>query len=170
MHQRDVFMKKLYIIRHAKSSWSNLILDDFDRPLNNRGKLNAVLIAKRLKEKKIPADMIISSPANRAKTTTNIIIKTIKYSKDIVFNKDVYEATFDELHNILIDIDDDKKIVFLIGHNPGLNILAEYYVGFKDNIPTSGVLEIEFNSDKWINISMDNSKLLSFDYPKKDFG
>ncbi|MDD5400979.1 MAG: histidine phosphatase family protein [Sulfurimonas sp.] len=160
-------MKKLYIIRHAKSSWKDEALNDFDRPLNKRGKQNAPFMGKRLKENGIMPDIIVSSPALRAKTTAKMIAKEIKYAKDILFNQDIYESSQSTLHKILTKIDDKCGILFLVGHNPALNMLAEYYVDFSQNIPTSGVVEIEFDCDKWADISAKNAKFISFDYPKK---
>lgn len=160
-------MKKLYIIRHAKSSWRDEVLNDFDRPLNKRGKQNAPFMGKRLKENGIMPDIIVSSPALRAKTTAKMIAKEIKYAKDILFNQDIYESSPSTLHKILTKIDDKCGILFLVGHNPSLNMLAEYYVDFSQNIPTSGVVEIEFDCDKWADISSKNAKFISFDYPKK---
>lgn len=161
-------MKKLYIIRHAKSSWKDLYLDDFERPLNKRGKQNAPFMGDKLKDKNIVPDIIISSPALRAKTTAKIIAKKVKYNKKILFNDNVYESSPIILHKILIKIDDKNSIVFLFGHNPELNMLAEDYVKFDENIVTCGVVEIEFDCDKWTEISAENAKLISFDYPKKD--
>jgi len=160
-------MKKLYIIRHAKSSWKDMKLDDFDRPLNKRGKLNAPLMGTRLKNRKISPDLIISSPAKRAKNTAKIIAKKVKFTDDIVFNRDIYEASTTTLHKMLTRIDDSNDVVFLFGHNPGINMLAEKYVDFYENIPTCGVVEIEFDCDRWIYIEESNATLASFDYPKK---
>jgi len=161
-------MKKLYIIRHAKSSWKDVWLNDFERPLNKRGKLNAPFMGSVLKKQNVMPDIIISSPALRAKTTAKIIAKKVKYSKKIVFNEDVYESSPSILHKILTKIDDKNSIVFLFGHNPELNMLAENYVDFDENIVTCGVVEIEFNCKKWTDIGKENAKLISFDYPKKD--
>lgn len=159
-------MKKLYIIRHAKSSWKDSTLDDFDRPLNKRGKLDAPFMGTRLKEKNIMVDLIISSPALRAKTTAEIIAKKINYTKAILFKKDIYEVGTHAIKKILKKIDNDNNIVFLFGHNPDLNMLAEEYVDFDENIPTCGVVEIEFDCERWADISAINAKLISFDYPK----
>ena len=160
-------MKKLYIIRHAKSSWKDMTLDDFDRPLNKRGKHDAPLMGSILKNKDILPDMIISSPALRAKTTAEIIAKKVNYSKDIVFDKNIYEASSNRLHKILKKTDDKHTTLCIFGHNPGLNILAEDYVGFNENIVTCGIVEIEFNCDRWAEISSKNARLISFDYPKR---
>ncbi len=160
-------MKKLYIIRHAKSSWSDETLNDFERPLNKRGKSNAPMMGERLKEKGVMPDIIISSPAKRAKSTAEMIAKEIGYEKKVLFDENIYESSVDELRKIIKEIDNKKGIVFLIGHNPSLNALAEYYVNFSQNIPTCGIVEIAFECDKWANIEHKNAKLLSFDYPKK---
>lgn len=160
-------MKKLYIIRHAKSSWKNMELEDFDRPLNKRGKENAPLMGIRLKVKKVVPDLILSSPALRARSTANILAKKVKFKKDILYNKDIYEASTTTLHKMLTRIEDENDVVFLIGHNPGLNMLVEKYVNFYENIPTCGIVEIEFDCEKWLDISHYNAKFISFDYPKK---
>lgn len=161
-------MKTLYIIRHAKSSWSDFSLDDFDRPLNKRGKSNAPMMGERLHSKNIIPDLILSSPAKRAKNTAKIIAKEVGYKKDTVFHESMYEATAKTIDTILKKTDDNNKVLFLFGHNPDLSILAEVYVKFEQNIPTCGIVEIEFNCDKWVDISSSNAKLLSFDYPKKN--
>lgn len=160
-------MKRLYIIRHAKSAWKNTELDDFLRPLNKRGKVDAPLMGEVLKSKNIMPDIILSSPALRAKTTAQAIAKKIEYPKDIVYDEDIYESTPDTLHRILAKIDDKNSTAFLFGHNPSLNMLADMYVGFNENLPTCGVVEIEFDCDKWSEINHKNAKLASFYYPKK---
>ncbi|MDD2653186.1 MAG: histidine phosphatase family protein [Sulfurimonas sp.] len=160
-------MKKLYIIRHAKSSWSDEALEDFERPLNKRGKANAPMMGERLKEKHIMPDIILSSPAKRAKSTAQMIAKEIGYKKKVLFDANIYEANVEVLRNILRSLDDKNGTVFLVGHNPSLNDLAHYYVDFEANIPTCGVVEIAFASKKWAEIEPKDAELLSFDYPKK---
>lgn len=159
-------MKKLFIIRHAKSSWKDSALDDFSRPLSKRGKSDAPMMGSRLKKRKISPDIIISSPAKRAKTTAEIIAKELKYSKDILFNDEVYESTLSKLHEIVTKVDDKNTTIFLVGHNPSLNMLARHYVGFSKNIVTCAVLEIEFDCRRWKDASEKNAKLISYDYPK----
>ena len=162
-------MKKLYLVRHAKSDWSNPSLDDFDRPLNPRGKKNAPFMGKILKKKKIKPDLIISSPAYRARETARKIAKKIRYLDEIMYNEHLYEASLKEILEIVTFIEDEYDEVFIVGHNPGLNTLAFYLVDFNENIPTSGILEIEFDSQTWREISKKNAKLVSFEYPKKDY-
>ena len=163
-------MKKLYIIRHAKSSRSDETLEDFERPLNKRGKENAPMIGERLKEKGIMPDIIISSPAKRAKSTAEMIAKEIGYEKRVLFDENIYEASVDELRKILTCINDENSAAFLVGHNPSLNDLANYYVHHEENIPTCGIVEVEFECNKWADIEPKNAKLISFEYPKKSDG
>ena len=159
-------MKKLYIIRHGKSSWKDLGLDDFERPLNKRGKHDAPVMGERLKNKNIIPDIILSSPAKRAKMTAEVIAKKVHYNKKISFEKNIYEADKDTLKKIVNNIDDRYNTVFLIGHNPGLNELAEYYVDYDDNLPTCGILGIEFTCSHWQDANADNATLIFIDYPK----
>ena len=79
----------------------------------------------------------------------------------------MYACTNDTLNKSLTNMDDTYKTVFLCGHNPAINMLAEMLVNFDENIVTCGIVEIEFSCDKWANISAKNAKLLSFEYPKK---
>ena len=158
--------KKVYLIRHAKSSWKDASLDDFDRPLNKRGKKDAPFMAEVLREHNIIPDIIISSPALRAKTTAQTIAEGIGY-KNILFLDDIYEATPETLQKILMKLDDSYKVVFLVGHNPSLKELAEKFVGLDENIPTCGIVAIEFACKKWSDINPENAKLVMFDYPKR---
>lgn len=160
-------MKKLFLIRHAKSDWSNKSLDDFDRPLNKRGKKNASLMGKLLRDKHIHPDLIISSPAYRARTTTKKIAKKINYQNDIMYNENLYEASLKTILEIVSFIEDENDEVFVISHNPGLNMLAFYLIDFNNNLPTCGILEINFECDSWREVKKNNAKFVSFEYPKK---
>lgn len=160
-------MKKLFIIRHAKSDWSNLSLDDYDRPLNSRGKKNAPFMGTFLAKKDIVPDLIISSPAYRARKTAKIIASKVGYKEEIEYNEYIYEASLSTLLEIVNFIEDEYDDVFIFGHNPGLNMLAFYLVDFNENLPTCGILEIEFDCESWREVTKKNAKLISFDYPKK---
>ena len=160
-------MKRLFIIRHAKSSWKDVTLDDFDRPLNKRGKKDAPFMAKLLKDKSIYPDLILSSPATRAKVTAITIAKELDMEEKIVFKERIYESSLSTLINCLKKADDTNQIIFIIGHNPSLNALAYEFVDFDENIPTMGIVEIKFNVNNWKDINENNASLISFEYPKK---
>jgi len=160
-------MKKLYLIRHAKSDWSNPSLDDFDRPLNKRGKKNAPLMGRVLRKKNVHPNLIISSPAYRARETTRKIAKKIKYQNEIMYNEYLYEASLKTILEIVNFIEDENDEVFIVGHNPALNMLAFYLIEFNENLPTAGILEIEFDCNSWREAKKNNAKFVSFEYPKK---
>lgn len=162
-------MKKLYLIRHAKSSWKYPELSDFDRPLNKRGKRDAPLMAEVIKEKKIVPDLIIASSALRTKTTAMVIAKKIGIKKEkIVFKESIYESSMIELLRVIENVDDSVKSLFLVGHNPGLNLLAEYLINsYVTNIPTCAIFAIELDIKEWNRVSEGCGKTLFFDYPKK---
>jgi phosphohistidine phosphatase len=160
-------MKKLFIIRHAKSSWKDESLTDFERPLNKRGEKNAPFMGKYLKQENIFPDLIISSKALRAKTTAEIISSNIGYPLEkIDFSKDIYLKSHSMIIEDIKNLDNKLNIIFLVGHNPDLNILAYNLVNLIENIPTTGVVEIEFDTNSWKDISNKNSTLKRFVYPK----
>jgi phosphohistidine phosphatase len=163
-------MRTIILVRHAKSSWKNLSLDDFDRPLNKRGKKNAVFMGEKLKERQIMPDLFISSPAKRARKTATAIAKAIAYpKKNIIFDHHVYHAASEYLFNLVINIDDKHETVMLFGHNPGLNDLANLLL--KKNavhtIVTAGVYCIKFNVDHWQKVRQGKGESVFYDYPKR---
>lgn len=162
-------MKKIYLIRHAKSSWKNSGLKDIDRPLNKRGKRDAPFMGKRLYKYKVHPDLIISSPAKRAFKTAKAIAEQTDYPVHKIIRSDIlYLASIKEFMKTITNIKDNISSVFIISHNPGITDLAEYLSGkFIDNIPTCGVYCIEFESESWTNIKENSGKKVFFDYPKK---
>lgn len=163
-------MKRLYLVRHAKSSWKDATLEDFDRPLNKRGKQDAPLMGKLFKSHyKLSPDLIVSSPAKRAAKTAKVIAKEIGFpKKQIVYEGAIYEAGVPPLLSVIRKIDDSADQVMLFGHNPGLTMLAEYLIGVVvDNIPTCGIFCIDFDVDSWKEVGEGRGKEVFFDYPKK---
>ncbi len=164
-------MKTLYIVRHAKSSWSDPLADDFDRPLNERGKRDAPKMGKRLKEKGILPSLMITSPAKRARSTARRIAEEVKYKKDeIKEERKLYHAEEDVILDVIQKIKDKHNIVMLFGHNPGLtnfvNSLQDKEVDI-DNVPTCGIVAFQLNIDSWSEISWGKGTMVFFDYPKR---
>lgn len=163
-------MKTLYLIRHAKSSWDDLDQSDFDRPLNERGKRDAPRMGKRLKEKEIHPDLILSSPAKRAWSTGKRIAEILAYpKKNIKTVRELYHADEEAILEIVQKISDKYDAVILIGHNPGLtdfvSTLSEEETNI-DNIPTCGVVAFQFKDESWEKIKWGTGKMVFFDYPK----
>ncbi len=162
-------MKKLYLIRHAKSSWSDPGLDDFDRPLNKRGLKDAAVMGKVLKKTFLKPDGIITSSARRAQETAEIIAHKIGFPiKKVVVEERIYEAVTYDLLEIITDLDDNLDTVILFGHNPGMTNLANRLNDIEiDNIPTCGIFAIEFDTKSWRKVSEKTGSFISFEYPKK---
>ncbi|MBN2871141.1 MAG: histidine phosphatase family protein, partial [Campylobacterales bacterium] len=140
-------MKTLCIIRHAKSDWNDPSLNDFERPLNKRGEKNAPFMGKLLASKQLRPDLILSSPAVRARTTALMIAGEVGYDTDaIVYDEELYLAERNDIERILQKIPPSYNTVFIVGHNPGLTLFVHYLSGYSiDNIPTCGVVTVSLN-------------------------
>jgi phosphohistidine phosphatase len=166
----DIFkgavMKKLYLIRHAKSNWKDMTLDDFDRPLNKRGRKDAPFMAQKLKEKDIYPDYLISSPAIRAKSTAKTFKEIFQFKKKISYIDSIYHAEVHEIEDIIKNLDNRYDTVFLFAHNPTLNEFIEEHLNIYENIPTCGVVGIGFDCKHWKDVLKSSKEMLLFDYPK----
>ncbi|QKJ23911.1 SixA phosphatase family protein [Poseidonibacter lekithochrous] len=160
-------MKKLYIVRHALKELEQLDQDDYDRALSQSGIDDAKLMAQRLAAKGIKADLIVSSPAKRTKETSEIFAEALNYDKSIMYNEVLYMAYVNELIETITYTFDTVDTMILIAHNPSLTALAITLVGLKEKIAMGGIVEVEFNCDSWIDISKENAKFISYDYPNK---
>jgi len=166
------FMKKLYLVRHAKSSWDNIETDDFVRPLNERGEKDAPHMAKQLKHRDVVPGRMITSPANRAISTCRAFARVLDFeNKKIISEPKLYHASPDMILKVLSSLPEHKSkedVVLLFGHNPGITEFAnELFNVSIDNIPTCGVAEATLDIDRWKDISFGCGKMDSFDYPKK---
>jgi phosphohistidine phosphatase len=163
-------IKNLYLVRHAKSDWSNSGQKDFDRVLNSRGMNDAPRMGRKLYELNVKPDIIISSPAARAKYTSEFISEQLQYDTDkIIFMDDIYEASVRSLLGVINGLADNYDKVMIVGHNPTFTYIAESFCKKTiDNIPTCGVVNIEFDIDSWAEVSEGIGNLKWFIYPKKD--
>jgi len=167
MENGTINMKKLILLRHAKSSWKDASLDDFDRPLNRRGKKDAPIMAHKLAMRKIKIDLIISSPANRTNETAKIFANILGCESEIIFDDKLYEGSYKEILKVINLIDDKYQNVLIVCHNPGITHLVNYISDyFIENISTSGVVGLSTNSS-WENINEKGCSFLFYDYPKR---
>lgn len=160
-------MKYLTIIRHAKSDWS-VNTDDFNRPLNERGKHAVPLVGQFLKNKNIQPDFILSSPAKRAQKTAQGICKSIHHpTKNILFKMDIYTGDTKEIKKIIEEIDDNYNDVFLFGHEPVLSSIIEIFTKEKlEKFPTCAVYRITFDVSNWKAVDYKNAKCEFYVNPK----
>lgn len=162
-------MKKLTLIRHAKSDWNSSAASDFDRPLNKRGQKAAPLMGERLVERGYQGELLISSPAKRARQTAICIAEQLDYPENgIEYKEEIYEAGLRTLVNLVANLSDDRADVVLIGHNPGLSELGQWLTPeAPDWLPTCGLLELELPLGSWSQVEEGCATLRQYDYPKK---
>ncbi len=161
-------MKKLILIRHAKSSWKQIHLSDFDRPLNKRGMKDAKFMSSELSNVINSVDALFSSSSNRTKLTTNFFLEKIKIDKEKIFFLDnFYHSDSDHLFNSILSLNDSYSSIIFVGHNPGFTNITNFLLGSSYyNVPTCGIIIIEFVVNKWSLIEKNSGKLLNKMFPK----
>ena len=161
-------MKQLLLIRHAKSDWNAPSSGDFDRPLNERGKKDAPVMAHRLLHKKIEIDAFISSPATRAKKTATVFAKEYKLDKDdIIFKEELYSASVDTFYEVVSAVNDKFDTIALFSHNPGITDFANSLTNTRiDNIPTCGIFAVKIKVKHWKEFKEGQKEFWFADYPK----
>lgn len=162
-------MKTITLLRHAKSSWANTDLVDFDRPLNLRGKENAPDMAQRLKTAGIRPALILSSPAKRAWSTAKIIATKIACPIECLQrDHDLYHAGISRLLDVLATQDEGLKNILLVAHNPGLTDLANALIpGLTTKLPTCGFVSVRVDVDSWDLRGRRSAELIEYNYPRK---
>ncbi|NVK40879.1 MAG: histidine phosphatase family protein [Oceanospirillaceae bacterium] len=163
-------MKKLTLIRHAKSSWDNPALDDFDRPLNKRGERDLPAMAQRVRRFGLFPDRLLSSGAVRALTTAEALADTLELDDEqqLLVLPELYESCYQTLLHQLQQQDDHWQHLMVVGHNPGLENLG-YYLTHERLVkfPTSAVMHIHLSITRWCELAESCGNLELFDYPKK---
>jgi phosphohistidine phosphatase len=162
-------MKRLYLIRHAKSSWAEPGLPDFERPLNGRGKTDAPFMGRRLADHGVRPDLIVSSPAKRARKTARCIAEAVGFARDSIrFDETIYEAEVPSLLGAIARVPAECETLFFVGHNFGISDLAAWLLGRDIGVlPTCGIVGIEFDGLSWPDLSEGSGRLLFVDFPKK---
>ena len=162
-------MKTLTLVRHAKSSWKDRGLSDRERPLNKRGEHDAPIMGRFITEAGVRPSQIISSPAVRAWTTAKIFARELGYPIEFLQREDgLYLASLDNLLDVVATQDAGFSNLMLFAHNPGLTDFANYLVpGLTNNLPTTGVVSVNLDSDDWMLYDRPQTELVLYDYPKK---
>ena len=161
-------MKTLLIIRHAKAE-TTFAINDFERPLNERGKKDAPAMAQRLMDRKITIDAFISSPAKRAKKTATLFCETMGGSEnDIVLVSSLYNAPFEVFYEVINGVSNSFNTIAIFAHNPGITYFVNELSSSVqiDNMPTCGVFAINLDINNWSEFAKSKKNFLFFDYPK----
>ena len=157
----------LYLLRHAKSSWKDASMRDFDRPLKGRGRDAAKQIGKRLGAGKPNPVLVICSPAVRTRETADIVLKHAHLKVDLTFDERIYEASLRDLLQVVADIPDDKHVAMMIGHNPGFEELVAFLSGEHRRMPTGGLAKIRLDAASWKDVRAGEGTLEWFIIPKE---
>lgn len=161
-------MKTLYVLRHAKSSWDDPAMSDFERPLNERGKKAAPFMGELMAKEGFEPYLIMSSPAARAKATAELVKKAGDLDAEIRYEHRIYEASPQTLRQIVSETDDAYPSVLVVGHNPGIEGFIRYLTGQLQPIPTATLAVIDLNVDSWFNINEGRSELQRIYRPKEE--
>ena len=160
-------MRVLYLLRHAKSSWNDSSLRDFDRPLKKRGREAAEQVGKRLAVEKLSNPVVICSPAVRTRQTAEIVLKSAKLPVEPRFDERIYEASLRELVQVVSEIPADKEVAIMIGHNPGFEELLAFLSGEHRRMPTCALAKIKFGDVSWKDVRAGEGSLDRFIAPKE---
>jgi phosphohistidine phosphatase len=160
--------RTLILIRHTKSNWGDFSEPDFDRPIKKDRIDDAKNMASALKDLGLAPDLIICSPAKRTRQTAEYFCDKLNYDFDkIQFDKRIYECTAEDILQVIRETDDDVKTLVVIGHNPSLTHLANMFIENSiDEIPTTGVVWLEFAIKNWEIYKLTPCKLKAFLTPK----
>lgn len=159
--------RTLYLLRHAKSSWKDASLRDFDRPLKRRGRDAAKQIGKRLADEKPKPLLVVCSPAVRTRETADIVLKHADLRVDVTFDERIYEASLRDLLQVVAAIPDNKEVAMMIGHNPGFEELVAFLSGEHRAMPACALAKIRLKAASWKDVRAGEGTLEWFITPKE---
>jgi phosphohistidine phosphatase len=155
-------MKTLLVLRHAKASSEDSSLADFDRPLNERGRRAADLMGRFLRKKKLCPDLVLSSTAARARETIGLVLESARLVVEVRYEQRLYLASAERLAEIILQIEEDRNQVMLVGHNPGMEELLPRLIGTAAGMPTAALAKIVLDVEKWTDSSRAGSGRLEW--------
>jgi len=171
-------MKTMTLIRHAKSSWKEPMLQDLDRPLNKRGQESALMMGERLRCQQsvlglVSPNKLYSSPAVRAEQTSHLLEEALKLprkGKDIIeLVSALYTFNYEELLGWIRSLDQDVDQFFMVCHNPAITDLFNFLtLSHVEKIPTCGVAVLELNITNWSQLGAGMAVVKFYDFPKSD--
>jgi phosphohistidine phosphatase len=159
-------MKTLYLLRHAKSSWKEPGLPDFERPLNGRGREAARLVGQLIGKKKLRPDLLLSSPAERARQTAALVAESAGLASGLRFDERIYEADATRLLEVATQIEDSVGVAMLVGHNPGMEEFLTLLTGEVRPMPTAALACVTLDVEKWGKVRERAGRLDWFTKPK----
>ena len=162
-------MKRLILLRHAKSSWSDDDLRDSERPLSGRGERDAPRMGARLRERGIRPALMLSSPALRARRTATLVARALDYPEHAIrLDAMLYLAAPEEILAAVAEQADAVDCLLVVGHNPGLTELTNLLLPELElaNLPTAGTVVVDCAIERWAEVRNGQRRLVHYDYPK----
>jgi phosphohistidine phosphatase len=160
-------MKNLFLLRHAKSGWKDAEMRDFDRPLTMRGRRASSVVGRYLRKQSIIPGLVISSPAERARETTAIVLRTARIPAELRYDERIYEAHVGRLLEVVSQVDDKVDIVLMIGHNPGFSDFVQYLTGDGVHMPTAALAQVALDVEDWRQVVAGCGQLKKLIKPRK---
>jgi phosphohistidine phosphatase len=163
-----VVLKRITLLRHAKSSWDEPGLSDFDRPLNPRGRNDAPEMGRRLMARGQTPDLLITSPARRAMSTARMAAREMGYPEErIIPESSLYHASAGSIFSVVNSLESLADHLMLVGHNPGFTDFANHLSTARiDNMPTAALFCVDFDVDDWGAVRAADGAFVYFDFPK----
>jgi len=163
-------LKRLSLIRHAKSSWKDAGIGDFDRPLNARGERDAPRMGRRIAASGERPELFVSSPAQRAARTAELIVRELgKRAPRLELERALYLASPEQMLELIRGLEAAVRHAALVGHNPGTTELVELLSGAEvGNVPTCGVVRLRLGIEAWSEAGPGCAEVEDFDYPKRE--
>jgi phosphohistidine phosphatase len=152
-------MKTLLLLRHAKSSWKVRDQPDFERPLNSRGRRSAPLMGRFLRKQKIEPQLILCSPAERARETAALFVEAARLNSELRYDERIYEASALRLLEVVTQADESAETLLLVGHNPGFEEFVMMLTGEARLVPTAALAKIDLAADKWSKVKEQTGRL-----------
>lgn len=143
-------MKTLYLLRHAESNWDDPGLRDFDRPLNARGREAATLVGRLIRQRRLPVDLIVSSPAERARQTAALVSESAGLPAEPVHDERIYEADASRLLEVVAQAAESADALMLVGHNPGMEELLALLTGQGRHMATATLACVALDAEQWV--------------------
>ena len=145
---------RLLILRHAKSSWADGHADDWERPLNERGKGDAPRVGALLRQLSLRPDLIVTSDAVRAETTARAVAGAAEYLGQITLAPELYHASPEAIVDVIRALPDTARSVMIVAHNPGLQDLVEQLTGQSVELPTATLVHLELPVNRWQDVTL----------------
>lgn len=162
-------VRDICFVRHAKSSWDHPGIKDYDRPLDQRGLRDAPLMASRMKDLGLIPQLIITSGAKRARATAEFFANEFGItSGSFIVQDKLYEASAEEVFEVVRSVPSTVSFVYLFGHNPSFTWVANSLSGIHiDNVPTCGVVHGQASLSDWKKFKPEHTGFIGFHYPKQ---